>query len=112
MSIILWIIIIYYLDYNLDYSNILPIYYKPIYIVPHNVKCLFNEPLCEQGNLAWGDLFILLSFYLLGKYYPGYIKYVVILSILYEIILIYFEKSAKLILGPMIAITGYLLGQL
>ena len=80
--------------------------------VPYNVKCFFNEPLCEQGDLMWGDMFILVSFYLLGRIYPGYVKYVLILSVLYEIILVASDKSAKFIIGPLIAITGYLLGQL
>jgi hypothetical protein len=112
LSIILWIVIIFYFDYNFDYSDMIPIYEKPLTIVPYDVKCLFNEPMCDRGDITYGDIFIFLSFFLLGRVYPGYIKYVFTISLLYEICLIANDKPAKILIGPMISLTAYMAGEL
>ncbi|MEM0354186.1 MAG: hypothetical protein QXW79_01255 [Thermoplasmata archaeon] len=78
--------------------------------VPYSIKCFFDGPVCEEGNLdGWsllhGSIFIAVGFAIPNKY-----LLVIIFSMLFELVRFHFGYEARPIINPLVNLTGYMIG--
>lgn len=80
--------------------------------VPNNIKCFFNEPGCEEGNIdGWAAAHAVI-FFIIGFIVPNQYLAIIIISIVFEIIQQYLGNKSRYILNPLINLTGYTIGSL
>ena len=80
--------------------------------VPYSVKCAFNEPGCEEGNIDGWSLVHGLMYFIIGLIAPNQYLFIIAISIIFEIIQPYLGNKARYIINPLINITGYAIGSL
>jgi hypothetical protein len=113
--IILWILI-YVAAWKLYEQLYIPKYGdyfgQKLVDVPMGVKCAFNEPQCEKGDLDGWTLVHAVGFFLLGYFIPEQYLAVIILSIIIVVIEPYFGYHPKYIIDPLVNLTAYSVGSL
>lgn len=80
--------------------------------VPYSVKCAFNEPDCEKGDLDGWSLVNALLFFIIGLIIPDKYLIIIVISVVLEILQPYFGNSSRYIINPLVNITGYAIGSL
>src|SRR5947207_2941211 len=80
--------------------------------VPYEVKCFFEEPGCEDGNLDGWSLVYALLYFIIGLTIPNQYIAIILISIVYEIIQSFIGNQPRYILNPLISITAYSIGSL
>ena len=80
--------------------------------VPHSVKCFFDEPGCEDGDIDGWSIVYALIYFIIGLIIPNQYLAVVVISILFELVQPYFGNKSRYIINPLVNITGYSLGSL
>lgn len=113
--IILWILI-YIVAVKLYEQYYIPKYGDSlsgsIIDVPHSIKCAFDEPQCETGDIDYWSIIHAVGFFVLGYFIPNQYLTVLILSVFIVIIEPYIGYKPKYIIDPLINITFYSLGSL
>lgn len=78
--------------------------------LPTDIKCYFNEDRCDEGDIDMWSIFYLIVSIIVGYLLPHmHIQYIG-LSIILEIIMPYVGYSSRYIINPLIATTGYAIG--
>ena len=80
--------------------------------VPYSIKCFFNEPGCEEGNIDGWSVVHLLVCFIIGMFFPNRFLVIIIFSVAFEIIGSRLGKQPRYIINPLINITGYAIGSL
>jgi hypothetical protein len=94
----------YYLTYAEKNNKIISI--------PLELKCLFGEDHCEEGDI---DYWVLLHGFLymsIGILIPDQYLAVIIISVLFEFMQTYMGNGARFIVNPLVNLTGYGVGSL
>lgn len=78
--------------------------------IPYSIKCFFNEPKCDEGNIDGQTLIYGLIYVMIGLMIPNKHIWIILLSISIEIIRPYLNLTPKYIVNPLIGITGYSFG--
>lgn len=78
--------------------------------VPMNIKCAFKEDYCEQGNIDGWSIAYFIAYIIIGYLVPNQFLFVLFISILIEILAMWLGRPSRLILNPLISITGYGIG--
>lgn len=78
--------------------------------VPHSIKCFFNEPGCDTGNIDGWTLMHGLAYFIIGIIVPDHYLFIVIVSIIFELAKPYFGDNARYIINPLVNLTGYAIG--
>lgn len=94
----------YYLTYAEKNSKIISI--------PLEIKCLFGEDYCEEGDIDYWVLLHGFIYTMIGILIPGQYLAVTIMSILFEFMQTYMGNGARFIVNPLVNLTGYGLGSL
>ncbi|XWV25250.1 hypothetical protein QJ856_gp0522 [Tupanvirus deep ocean] len=112
--ILLIIFAIIWQIYNYTYRARYGDFLKNIKIadVPHSVKCFFNEPGCEEGDIDGWAIVHGLMFFIIGLIVPNQYLAVIVISIIFEIVQPYLGNKARYILNPLINLTGYAIGSI
>ncbi|MEM3063178.1 MAG: hypothetical protein QW303_06525 [Nitrososphaerota archaeon] len=91
-----------------SHTNIL----KKVHLVdiPYSIKCFFNGPLCEEGDLdGWsllhGSIFLVVGFAMPKRY-----LLIIIFSVLFEFVRFHFGYESRPIINPLVNLTGYIIG--
>lgn len=108
MFAIVWLI--YNYTYKARYGDILQ--NMKIMDVPHAVKCYFGEENCDEGNIDAWSLLNMFVYFVIGYIVPGHYLLIIIVSIAFEIVKPMFGSNAKLIVDPLINLTGYAIGSM
>jgi hypothetical protein len=78
--------------------------------VPMDIKCFFKEKGCEDGDIdGWSAVLLIVSL-LIGYNYPNKGLFYFILNIIIEFIKPTIGMNTRLIVNPLISITGYAIG--
>ena len=80
--------------------------------VPYSIKCAFNEPGCEEGNIDGWSIVHGLMYFIIGLIVPNQYLFIIATSITFEIIQPCFGNKSRYIINPLINITSYTIGSL
>jgi hypothetical protein len=80
--------------------------------VPHSVKCFFNEPGCEEGDIDGWAIVHGLMYFIIGLLVPNQYFAIIVISIIFEIIQPYLGNKPRYIINPLINITTYAIGSI
>ena len=99
--------------YNYTYRTRYGDYFSNTIVdVPYSIKCFFNEPGCEEGNIDGWSIVHGLMFFIIGLIVPNQYLVILIISIILEFIQPYLGNNARYIINPLINLTGYTLGSI
>ena len=108
VSILILVLLTHYLRYAIQNSG--SILGLKIIEIPNDIKCYFDEDRCDEGDIdTWSLLYFIISIvagYILPRMHIQYIA----LSIIMEILMPYIGYSSRYIINPLVAITGYSIG--
>lgn len=79
--------------------------------VPHRIKCMLNEPSCEQNNITKGIIIKSLIFMLYGYVFPHNIISAITTSVGIQIINLNMGSGSNLIIDVISNMTGFLIGR-
>jgi hypothetical protein len=101
---------LYDFTYKARYGDFL----KNIHVadVPYEVKCFFGEENCDEGDIDGWSLISLVVYFIIGYLVPNQYLFIIAISILFEISKPIFGSNAKIIVDPLINLTGYAIGSL
>jgi len=80
--------------------------------VPYSVKCFFDEPGCDKGDIDGWAVVHGLMYFIIGLIVPNQYLLIFVISIVFEIIQPYLGNNARYILNPLINMTGYTIGSI
>lgn len=114
LIVLLIIFAILWQIYNITYRQKYGDYFGNMKVaeVPHSVKCFFNEPGCEEGDIDGWSIVYALIYFIVGLIIPNQYLAVIVISILFELAQPYFGNRSRYIINPLVNITGYGLGSL
>ena len=104
------IIQIYNYTYKNKYGDILS--RKKLAEVPYEVKCAFEEPGCEEGDIDGWTLLHGVIFFIIGLIIPNKFLAVLIISVIWELVQPLLGNQPRYIINPLTNITGYAIGSL
>ena len=78
--------------------------------VPMDIKCVFNEPKCEEGDIDGFTLVTGIVFVLIGITVPDQYLIVAVWSIILELVRSWMGTGARYVIGPLVNLTGYGIG--
>lgn len=79
--------------------------------VSDNIKCLFGERLCQEGNINLWTFLHFIIYLIAGILFPNRYLFFFIISILCEFFELYFTSyAAKFIIDPVFNMSGYVIG--
>lgn len=78
--------------------------------VPDDIKCFFNEPRCDKGDLNGWSLSHFAMYMIIGYFVPKQYVLILIISVLFEIIEVPIGANSKLIIDPITNLSGYWIG--
>ena len=101
---------IYNITYKSKYGD--PLTKMKISKVPYELKCAFEEPGCEEGDIDGWTLMHGLMYFIIGLIVPNKYLIIFVISILWEIIQPLFGNNARYIINPLVNLTGYGIGSI
>jgi len=78
--------------------------------VPMDIKCAFQENMCEDGDIDTWSIIYFVAYSIIGYNYPNQYLVVLFISILVEIVSMWMGYPSRMIMNPLISITGYGVG--
>jgi hypothetical protein len=115
-EILTWILIftavwlLYQFTYKVKYGDLLANF--KLFDVPYEIKCFFEEPGCEDGNINGWSLVQIFAYLIIGYFVPNQYLVIVVISVLIELIEPMAGYQPKYIIDPVTNLTGYTLGSL
>ncbi|AKI80228.1 hypothetical protein QJ850_gp471 [Acanthamoeba polyphaga mimivirus] len=85
---------------------------KKIAIVPHDIKCLFNQPNCSEADVDGWSLIQAFIYFIVGLIIPNKYLIIIIVSIILEILKPFIGFEPKYIIAPLLNTTGYIVGSM
>src|ERR1044071_2339741 len=76
--------------------------------IPVDIKCVFNEELCEQNDVTVFTILISLIYFILGYVYPNKFAIAIFSSFGYQIVRHATGHGSSYLIDPLANITAYL----
>ncbi|BCS83038.1 hypothetical protein QLL95_gp1085 [Cotonvirus japonicus] len=102
--VLLWLLYFYFIKNKYNFGN------TKIAVVPMEVKCLFKEQGCDDGDIDTWSLIQAFIYFIVGLIIPDKYLLIVMIIIILEIIKPFFGFKPKYIINPLLNVTGYAFG--
>ena len=80
--------------------------------VPYSVKCFFNEPGCEEGDIDGWTIVRGLAYFIIGLIVPNQYLAIITISIILEVVQPFIGNNPRYIINPLVSLTGYAFGSI
>lgn len=112
--IVIIIFVVILVIYNFTYKSKYGGYISNVKIsdVPYAIKCAFEEPGCEEGNIDGWTLVHGIMYFIIGLFVPNRFLVILVISIIWELLQPLMGNSARFIINPLVNLTGYAIGSL
>lgn len=80
--------------------------------VPMDIKCAFQEPGCETGDIDGWTLIHGVVYFIIGLIIPNRYLAVIIISVIWEILQPLIGNNSRFIINPLVNLTGYAIGSI
>ena len=111
--LVLIILIVIWQIYNIIFRNGYLITNIKIAEVPRSIKCVIEQPGCEDGDIDGWSILHALMYFIVGIIIPDQYLVILIISVIYEFVQPYIgNHSARYIINPLVNLTGYALGSI
>jgi hypothetical protein len=80
------------------------------YKVPYNIKCIFDQPRCIEGDITGWTVLHSLLYFMLGFFAPNQYTMIITISITFEIFEQLIGQRSKLIIDVFTNVLSYYIG--